>query len=132
MPKFPQKEDLPDDPKVMNKYREAKEAENRLDQRLYELRQITLVVQKKCPHVSMENITSFDRSYHWGGDRGDTVLVGKKCPVCKVVKNRPEGSPWVVCHKCWGKMKYTGIIPGQGGRTTCYECEKCGHEVQTT
>lgn len=60
-------------------------------------------------------------------------LVSKTCTKCGEKTEKPKGQPWEVCTRCWGKMKYLGKTPGQGGDGWhVHECEDCGHEASHT
>jgi predicted RNA-binding Zn-ribbon protein involved in translation (DUF1610 family) len=90
------------------------------------------VAQAECAHPNLSKKMVHDENYHWGGVSGEMVLKAKVCSDCKIVIPRPEGSPWQICHMCWGKMKDDHIVPGQGGREFHYKCESCGHHIYHT
>ncbi len=83
-------------------------------------------IQKNCPHEKFEE--------KWDKERyqKDRTLLSKTCTACGLTKGKPQGSEYQICPNCWGKMKYEGYEPGQGGGTRHYECTVCHHHTSHT
>jgi len=81
-------------------------------------------------HGDMEKVMQHvkDSPYY----KDDNILLGWKCKRCLKFVARPTGYPWEICYKCGGKMKFEGIVPGQGSRLYGYVCGDCGHEYAHT
>jgi hypothetical protein len=90
-------------------------------------------IQNSCTHadctLSKRTIDGYPGVFE---QNNVEILDAKKCNICNLTTARPKGGPHAVCHKCWGKMKHDGFIPGQGGGIHVYQCEQCGHEVCAT
>ncbi len=91
--------------------------------------------QNSCSH-EWEKVMEYDKDYSPRVDGigvGGDVLIGWRCKLCKNFKPRPVGSPFKICHKCGGEMKFDhseGIDAGI--RAHIHKCVDCGHEYDTT
>ena len=101
---------------------------------LAEAKIVTLIteIQTSCSH-NFENKMVQDKNFIYGKDHDFQVLDSKVCTQCGYTEKRPDGAPWVICHKCWGKMEHQGTTP-QPDKWFIYKCSnpKCGYVVQHT
>ena len=118
--------ELPDDPRVTAGVKKIRKNRIEFERLPAELRELIKEIQKNCQHDMMGEFIYDDRYVHAGEVMGEKILDHKICLKCKIVVERPKGTPWQTCHKCWGRMKHDGFIPGQGGRTHIDKCEDCG------
>jgi len=57
----------------------------------------------------------------------NVALLSKECKDCGLVQSKPKGSDYVICQKCWSKMKDDGIRLAGEDRTHFYKCSNCGN-----
>lgn len=94
-------------------------------------------IRKNCPHDNTIFNFEKDPNYciryeHGSGEYGAKAAISKTCNDCGEVIKRPRGREYQICYQCWGPMKHSQTIPGQGSREQIYECENCKSAVSHT
>ena len=82
------------------------------------LKRFVEMAQAKCCHDFVD-YREFDTSYTCNSSDGEIVLVAKVCSRCKLILERPVGSPSDVCFKCWSPMRSDGVYHSQCTNPNC-------------
>jgi hypothetical protein len=87
--------------------------------------QKVIVIKTACPHPKLIKIYEHPHAV-FDSDKG--ALLKTECSDCGLVRKKPDGMPWQICEKCWGKMADDGRgRDDNGDRAHYYKCTKCGH-----
>ncbi len=124
--------DCPEDLYLRRRAKQVIDLQERLHKEESDLLELIEEFQAKCAHEAMVEVRKHDFDYCARVDGlsvgGLSVLLGRKCPVCKIFKPRKEGSPSEVCYKCGGDMKFDRNEEYCGDSAHIHKCTVCGHE----
>ena len=113
------RDDLPEDAKILEQYRIACILNVDLNNAKAELEKMVKKFQASCQH-DFEALKQLRQ--------GDEAYVGEVCRKCKFFVPRNAGPPWKICEKCGGEMEFVARTPQHPRLSFVYTCKDCGHE----
>lgn len=115
-------------PDVAEKFNALKEAHKAYEQAETALPTAISNVQKNCNHEGhWHYVQKRDPDYDIMG------LISKTCTECSFEEQRPEGSPYRVCYRCWSPMQDDGWSGGNPDvKVFHYKCTSCGWTSEHT
>lgn len=91
-------------------------------------------LQSECKKHIYKDIRGFDPNYqsHLDQQPGEEVLESRICRKCSFFVSLKNTLTTEICRKCGGKMKHDHWEHFGDMRVHIHECQKCGHEYDTT